>query len=54
MGMGKSGNGRKTAATLASTGTPAMFTRGSRHGDLGMIKSVDVVLAISTAVNPRS
>ena len=50
MGMGKSGHiGRKTAATLASTGTPAMFVHPAEasHGDLGMIKPVDLVLAIS-------
>ena len=49
-GMGKSGHiGRKTAATLASTGTPAMFVHPAEasHGDLGMIKPVDLVLAIS-------
>jgi arabinose-5-phosphate isomerase len=52
MGMGKSGHvGRKTAATLASTGTPAMFVHPAEasHGDLGMIKAVDVVLAISNS-----
>ncbi len=52
MGMGKSGHiGRKIAATLASTGTPAMFVHPGEasHGDLGMIKSVDVVLAISNS-----
>jgi arabinose-5-phosphate isomerase len=50
MGMGKSGHvGRKIAATLASTGTPAMFVHPAEasHGDLGMITSGDVVLAIS-------
>jgi arabinose-5-phosphate isomerase len=50
MGIGKSGHiGRKMAATLASTGTPAMFVHPAEasHGDLGMIKPVDVVLAIS-------
>ena len=50
MGMGKSGHiGRKIAATLASTGTPAMFVHPAEasHGDLGMIKAVDMVLAIS-------
>src|SRR6478672_2126155 len=49
-GMGKSGHiGRKIAATLASTGTPAMFVHPAEasHGDLGMIKEVDLVLAIS-------
>ncbi|MBC7610374.1 MAG: KpsF/GutQ family sugar-phosphate isomerase [Polaromonas sp.] len=52
MGMGKSGHiGRKIAATLASTGTPAMFVHPAEasHGDLGMIQSVDVVLAISNS-----
>jgi arabinose-5-phosphate isomerase len=51
-GMGKSGHiGRKIAATLASTGTPAMFVHPAEasHGDLGMIKTVDVVLAISNS-----
>jgi arabinose-5-phosphate isomerase len=50
MGMGKSGHiGRKLAATLASTGTPAMFVHPAEasHGDLGMITPVDLVLAIS-------
>ncbi|MEP6789739.1 MAG: KpsF/GutQ family sugar-phosphate isomerase [Ramlibacter sp.] len=50
MGIGKSGHiGRKVAATLASTGTPAMFVHPAEasHGDLGMIKPVDLVLAIS-------
>ena len=52
MGMGKSGHiGRKVAATLASTGTPAMFVHPAEasHGDLGMIKVADVVLAISNS-----
>ncbi|MEJ8845321.1 KpsF/GutQ family sugar-phosphate isomerase [Variovorax rhizosphaerae] len=52
MGMGKSGHvGRKIAATLASTGSPAMFVHPAEasHGDLGMIKSVDLVLAISNS-----
>ena len=51
-GMGKSGHiGRKIAATLASTGTPAMFVHPGEasHGDLGMIKPVDLVLAISNS-----
>ncbi len=51
-GMGKSGHiGRKIAATLASTGTPAMFVHPGEasHGDLGMIQSIDVVLAISNS-----
>jgi arabinose-5-phosphate isomerase len=50
MGMGKSGHiGRKVAATLASTGTPAMFVHPAEasHGDLGMIQPIDLVLAIS-------
>ena len=52
MGMGKSGHiGRKIAATLASTGTPAMFVHPAEasHGDLGMVKSVDLVIAISNS-----
>ena len=52
MGMGKSGHvGRKIAATLASTGTPAMFVHPAEasHGDLGMIQPQDVVLAISNS-----
>jgi arabinose-5-phosphate isomerase len=52
MGMGKSGHiGRKIAATLASTGTPAMFVHPAEasHGDLGMITGQDVVLAISNS-----
>ena len=51
-GMGKSGHiGAKIAATLASTGTPAMFVHPAEasHGDLGMIQAVDVVLAISNS-----
>ena len=50
MGMGKSGHiGRKIAATLASTGTPALFVHPAEagHGDLGMVTPHDVVLAIS-------
>ncbi|MBP0443349.1 KpsF/GutQ family sugar-phosphate isomerase [Roseomonas sp. SSH11] len=49
-GMGKSGHvGRKIAATLASTGTPAYFVHPAEasHGDLGMIGDSDVVLALS-------
>ncbi|MFZ2652139.1 MAG: KpsF/GutQ family sugar-phosphate isomerase [Burkholderiaceae bacterium] len=52
MGMGKSGHvGRKIAATLASTGTPAMFVHPAEasHGDLGMVTRDDVVLAISNS-----
>ena len=52
MGMGKSGHvGRKIAATLASTGTPAFFVHPAEagHGDLGMVTEQDVVLAISNS-----
>ena len=52
MGMGKSGHvGRKIAATLASTGTPAFFVHPGEasHGDLGMVTSGDIVLAISNS-----
>ncbi len=52
MGMGKSGHvGRKIAATLASTGSPAMFVHPAEasHGDLGMITAADVVLGISNS-----
>jgi arabinose-5-phosphate isomerase len=52
MGMGKSGHvGRKIAATLASTGTPALFVHPAEagHGDLGMVTTDDVVLAISNS-----
>ena len=51
-GMGKSGHvARKVAATLASTGTPALFVHPgeARHGDLGMIQANDVVLAFSNS-----
>ena len=51
-GMGKSGHiGRKIAATLASTGTPAFFVHPGEasHGDLGMITDKDAVLAISNS-----
>ena len=50
MGMGKAGLvGRKIAATLSSTGTPAVFFHPSEglHGDLGMIRAGDAVLALS-------
>lgn len=50
MGVGKSGHiGAKIAATLASTGTPSFFIHPTEalHGDLGMIESKDMVLAIS-------
>jgi len=49
-GMGKSGHiGRKIAATLASTGTPAFFVHPGEasHGDLGMITGDDVIMALS-------
>ncbi len=49
-GIGKSGHiGKKIAATLASTGTPAFFVHPAEalHGDLGMIESRDVMLFIS-------
>ena len=52
LGMGKSGHvGGKLAATLASTGTPAFFVHPGEasHGDLGMIVSGDVVLALSNS-----
>jgi arabinose-5-phosphate isomerase len=52
MGMGKSGHvGRKIAATLASTGTPALFVHPAEasHGDLGMVTPGDLVLAISNS-----
>lgn len=52
MGMGKSGHvARKIAATMASTGTPAFFVHPGEaaHGDLGMITSADIVLALSNS-----
>lgn len=51
-GMGKSGLvGKKIAATLASTGTPAFFMHPGEayHGDLGMIESKDIVIAIANS-----
>lgn len=51
-GMGKSGHiGRKMAATMASTGTPAFFVHPGEasHGDLGMISHDDVVIALSNS-----
>jgi arabinose-5-phosphate isomerase len=51
-GMGKSGLvGKKIAATLASTGTPAFFLHPAEagHGDLGMVTSRDILLAISNS-----
>ncbi len=52
IGMGKSGHiGRKIAATLASTGTTAMYVHPAEasHGDIGMIAADDVVLALSNS-----
>ena len=51
-GMGKSGHvGRKIAATLASTGSPALFVHPAEasHGDLGMITAADSILALSNS-----
>jgi arabinose-5-phosphate isomerase len=51
-GMGKSGHiGRKIAATLASTGSPALFVHPAEasHGDLGMIAPADAILALSNS-----
>lgn len=51
-GMGKSGHiGKKIAATLASTGTPAFFVHPGEasHGDMGMIQAEDVVIALSNS-----
>lgn len=51
-GIGKSGHiGRKIAATLASTGTPALFVHPAEaaHGDLGMVTKSDVFIAISNS-----
>ena len=56
VGVGKSGHvGRKVAATLASTGTPALFVHATEasHGDLGMIGVGDVVLALSKTGETR-
>ena len=55
-GIGKSGHvARKIAATLASTGTPAMFVHAAEasHGDLGMIGASDVILALSRSGEAR-
>lgn len=55
-GVGKSGHvGRKIAATLASTGTPALFVHATEasHGDLGMIGAEDAVLALSKSGETR-
>lgn len=53
-GIGKSGHiGKKIAATLASTGTSAIFVNAAEalHGDLGMISEGDIVIAISNSGN---
>ena len=53
-GMGKSGHiGKKLAATLASTGSPAFFVHPGEasHGDMGMITRDDVVIALSNSGN---
>ena len=55
-GVGKSGHiGKKIAATLASLGTPASFVHATEgvHGDLGMITSEDIVIAISNSGKTR-
>ena len=55
-GVGKSGHvGAKIAATLASTGAPALFVHGTEasHGDLGMIGPRDVVLMLSASGSTR-
>lgn len=55
-GMGKSGHvGRKIAATLASTGTPAQFVHPAEasHGDLGMVTTQDVALVLSNSGETR-
>jgi len=55
-GMGKSGHvGQKIAATMSSTGTPAYFVHPAEasHGDLGMVSSDDVLLAISNSGETR-
>lgn len=52
IGIGKSGHiGKKIAATFSSTGTPSFFVHPSEasHGDLGMIKSDDIILALSNS-----
>jgi arabinose-5-phosphate isomerase len=55
-GVGKSGHvGRKIAATLASTGTPALFVHATEasHGDLGMVGAEDAILALSKSGETR-
>mgnify|MGYP006232546947 FL=1 len=52
IGVGKSGHiGNKIAATLSSTGTPAIFVHPSEamHGDIGVLSKLDVVLLISNS-----
>jgi len=56
IGLGKSGHvGKKIAASMASTGTPAFFVHGGEtlHGDLGMIEKKDVVIALSNSGETR-
>ena len=56
VGVGKSGHvGRKLAATLASTGTPATFMHATEavHGDLGQLRPGDLVLALSHSGSTR-
>jgi arabinose-5-phosphate isomerase len=51
-GVGKSGHvGRKIAASLSSTGTPAVFMHATEgvHGDLGMVSEIDVIILISNS-----
>lgn len=55
-GMGKSGHiGRKISATLASTGTPSFFLHPAEagHGDLGMVRRGDLILALSNSGNAK-
>ena len=56
VGVGKSGHvGKKIAASMASTGTPAFFVHGDEalHGDLGMISAADVVILLSNSGETR-
>lgn len=56
IGLGKSGHiGKKIAATMSSTGTPAFFVHGDEtlHGDLGMIEKKDIVIALSNSGETR-
>ena len=56
MALGKSGHvGKKIAASMASTGTPAFFVHGDEtlHGDLGMIEKRDTVIALSNSGETR-